>query len=83
MIAYVPGHPRPDHGRSLQKGSNILAETVLGEVKPGDKVLDMGTGSGIQAIFAASKSTNVTAVDINPLAVQCAKLNVKLNKETF
>ena len=59
---------------------NLLAKTVLREVKEKDRVLDVGTGSGIQAILAASKSTNVTAVDVNPFAVKCAKLNIKLNR---
>ena len=59
---------------------NLLAQSVLEEVKDTDKVLDMGTGSGIQAILAASKSNNVTAVDVNPFAVECAKLNVNSNK---
>lgn len=58
---------------------NILAKTVLKEVKETDKVLDMGTGTGIQAICAATKSADVTAVDVNPDAVECAKINVKLN----
>lgn len=59
---------------------NLLAKTVLREVKETDRVLDMGTGSGVQAILAASKSTNVMAVDVNPSAVKCVKANVKLNK---
>ena len=50
------------------------------EEKETDRVLDMGTGSGIQAILAASKSSNVVAVDMNPFAVKCTKLNVNLNK---
>ena len=58
---------------------NLLAKAVLREVKESDKVLDMGTGSGVQAIFAASKSTNVLAVDVNPSAVNCARANVELN----
>jgi release factor glutamine methyltransferase len=58
---------------------HLLSQTVLMEVKESDKVLDMGTGSGIQAIFAASKSKDVTAVDVNPFAVDCAKMNVQLN----
>jgi release factor glutamine methyltransferase len=57
-----------------------LAQSVLKEVKEKDKVLDMGTGNGIQAILAAAKSKNVTAVDVNPFAVECAKLNVESNK---
>jgi len=59
---------------------NVLAQAVLKEVKENDRVLDMGTGSGIQAILAASKTNDVIAVDINPFAVKCAKMNVKLNK---
>jgi len=46
---------------------------------PEDMVLDMGTGSGIQAVTAAQRCGRVVAVDINPAAVKCAKRNVKLN----
>jgi release factor glutamine methyltransferase len=59
---------------------NLLAKAVLREVRETDRVLDMGTGSGVQAILAASKSSNITAVDVNPFAVECAKANVNLNK---
>lgn len=44
-----------------------------------DMVLDMGTGSGIQAITAAQGCSRVVAVDINPEAVKYAKRNVKAN----
>jgi release factor glutamine methyltransferase len=42
-------------------------------------VLDMGTGSGICAVFAARHSRRVVAVDINPAAVRCASINARLN----
>jgi HemK-related putative methylase len=42
-------------------------------------VLDMGTGSGVCAIFAARYAARVVAVDINPAAVRCAGINVLLN----
>jgi len=58
---------------------NLLAKAVLKEVKETDRVLDMGTGSGIIAIVAASKSSGVVAVDVNPFAVKCAKENVDRN----
>lgn len=48
-------------------------------VKPGENVLDMGTGSGIQAITAAEKAGRVTAVDINPDAVRYARNNIERN----
>lgn len=37
------------------------------------KVLDMGTGSGIQALAALEKTQDVLAVDINPEAVELTK----------
>jgi release factor glutamine methyltransferase len=46
-------------------------------VKPEDDVLDVGTGSGIQAITAGRIARKVVAVDINPEAVRCAAENVK------
>ena len=45
----------------------------------GDRVLDVGTGSGINAIVASRRSTAVVAVDNNPLAVECAGLNARRN----
>ncbi|UCD35114.1 MAG: tRNA (adenine(22)-N(1))-methyltransferase TrmK [Nitrospiraceae bacterium] len=46
-------------------------------LSPDDVVLDMGTGSGIQAITAAQTASKVIAVDINPEAVRYARLNVE------
>jgi HemK-related putative methylase len=43
------------------------------------QVLDMGTGSGICAVFAARHARRVVAVDINPAAVRCAGINALLN----
>jgi ribosomal protein L11 methyltransferase len=50
-------------------------------VKPGDTVIDVGTGSGILSIAAAMLGAkSVRALDLDPVAVDSAKLNVKLNK---
>ena len=46
-------------------------------IKEGDAVLDIGTGAGIQAIFAAEKASKVVATDINPDAVEVTKHNVE------
>ena len=49
-------------------------------VKPSDSVLDVGTGTGLIAIFAAKKGAGrVLAIDINPAAVRNAQLNAKLH----
>lgn len=57
--------------------SRFMAEHIM--VRPEDAVLDMGTGSGIQAITAGRSGSRVVAVDINPEAVQSAKKNVTAN----
>ncbi|MGO9950271.1 MAG: methyltransferase [Steroidobacteraceae bacterium] len=43
------------------------------------EVLDMGTGSGVCAVFAAKHARRVVAVDINPAAARCAAINAHLN----
>jgi HemK-related putative methylase len=43
-------------------------------------VLDLGTGSGIGAVFAARRGASVVAVDLNPEAVRCARINALLNR---
>ena len=58
----------------------LLQQSILKEVKESDRVLDMGTGSGVNAVLAASKATRVIAVDVNPYSVKCARNNAKQNQ---
>lgn len=57
----------------------FLAQAVDRLTGPG-QVLDLGTGSGIGAIFAARRGFQAVGVDVNPEAVRCARLNVLLNR---
>lgn len=41
--------------------------------------LDLGTGSGVQALIAAAHSDHVVATDASPRAVQYAEFNARLN----
>ena len=56
----------------------LLAEHLV--VAEDDVVLDVGTGSGIQAVLAAKKAKRVVAVDINPYAIECAIKNAQTNE---
>ncbi len=61
----------------------FLAQQVARLAPPaghGRRALDMGTGSGVGAVFAARAGYQVVAVDINPEAVRCAGINVLLNR---
>jgi release factor glutamine methyltransferase len=58
--------------------SYLLQKQVKKFVKKGMKVLDMGTGSGIQALTVFKLDAQVVAVDINPECVeQVSKLGIK------
>jgi ribosomal RNA small subunit methyltransferase A len=48
-------------------------------VTPGQRILDMGTGCGLLGVLAALKGGVVTAVDVNPVAVECSTLNARIN----
>jgi len=50
----------------------LLLDAARAEVKAGDRVLEVGTGSGLIAAELA-KVTCVVATDINPHAVLCAQ----------
>jgi release factor glutamine methyltransferase len=58
----------------------LLAEAIERERRwSGCRVLDLGTGSGVGAVFAARAGAHVIATDTNPRAVHNARLNARLN----
>ena len=61
-----------------REDSFLLAEVLEGMKNLGD-VLDVGTGSGIQALVASKNAKNVLGVDINPEAEKLARKNAKNN----
>jgi HemK-related putative methylase len=65
----------------LLRTGEILVRALDSHLVPlGSSVLDMGTGSGIGAVFAAAWAGKVPAVDLNPEAVRCARINALLNR---
>jgi release factor glutamine methyltransferase len=59
--------------------SHLLGEAVLAEAKSGHRVLDMGTGSGVNAVLAAMRGAEVVAADINADALAAATANAQRN----
>ena len=57
--------------------SILLIESL--DVRKDERILEIGCGSGIVSIHCASNGCDVTAVDINPSAVECTKENAALN----
>ena len=78
------------HDRPSQTGS-LAADHVLGISastmalagatirRPIDGAFDLGTGCGVQALYASDHSRRVVASDVNPRAVACATLTTELN----
>ena len=54
----------------------LLENTVINK---GDEVLDIGTGAGIQAIFAAENASKIVATDLNQDAVDDTIYNAKIH----
>ena len=65
----------PDGVFPPQPMSRLLGGAVLDESRAEDRVLDMGTGCGVNAILAARNGARVVATDVNPTAVAAARRN--------
>lgn len=61
--------------------SILLIESL--DVSPGERVLEVGCGSGVVSIHCAVNGCAVTAVDINPPAVDLARANAEANGLSF
>jgi ribosomal protein L11 methyltransferase len=67
-------------GTGLHPSTRLSLEALEQHLKPGDQVLDVGTGSGILAIAAAKLgASHVVALDIDDMALQVARENIARN----
>jgi len=77
-----PGVLNPVIFRAGQYLAEFLQDTLLIGTTKGVRpaALDLGTGCGVLAVFAAARGYEVTAIDIEPRAVSCARANAILNR---
>jgi hypothetical protein len=68
---------RPDHVLGLSPPASVLASITVRQFVAA--ALDLGAGSGIQALLAAQHATQVIATDINARTLQFAEFNALLN----
>lgn len=57
--------------------SELLIRSL--NVKKGERILEIGCGSGVISLHCAFNGCDVTSVDINPRAVECTRHNAEKN----
>lgn len=75
-----PGVLNPVTFRAGRYLAEFIARTPRLNPQGGATALDLGTGCGVLAVFAASRGYKVTATDVEPGAVSCARANAILNR---
>ncbi len=76
----VEMEPGVAFGTGLHPTTRLCLVALEKLIHPGDRVLDVGTGSGILALFAAKLGAAYTlGIDVDPMALKAAEENVARN----
>ena len=67
----------PEFVTGVSAASRTLATLTVR--RPFERALDLGTGSGVEALLAARHGQTVVATDVNPRALEYAALSARLN----
>ena len=85
-VAPAPGqvviriYPGQAFGTGTHETTRLVLEALLQELRPGMRVLDVGTGSGILAIAAAKLNAGeIVAFDADWEAIKAARENLRIN----
>ena len=72
--------PGTAFGTGSHETTQLSIKALSKYMKPGDRVLDVGTGSGILSILAVKRGASFAfGTDIDPLAVEAAEENARVN----
>ena len=71
--------PGAAFGHGAHPTTSMILELLPDVVHTGDHVIDIGTGTAVLAIAAATLGAHVLAVDIDPIAIDIARDNVAAN----
>lgn len=72
-----PGRLHPEHVLGIGSAATTLAQAVIR--RPVARALDVGTGSGVQALHLSRHAAAVTGTDISGRALAFAAANAELN----
>jgi ribosomal protein L11 methyltransferase len=75
-MAFGTGH-HPTTALCLEAMADLVRE---GRLQPGQRFLDLGTGSGILGVGLVKLGLEGIGVDIDPQAVACAACNLEINR---
>jgi hypothetical protein len=77
LVACDRDPARPDHVMGVSASTTLtIAHTPRVQI---GAALDVGTGSGVQALLAARHTDRVVATDVSPRALWMTRLNAQLN----
>jgi len=73
MVMHISALPPDDQVYEPAEDTFLLRDAALAEVRPDDRVLEVGCGSGAVAAALLGRAASVVATDINPHAVRAAR----------
>lgn len=76
-LDHITTPTRADYVLGASPASLTLAQITMRE--PVDKTLDLGTGCGVQSLHLARHAREVVATDLNPRALDLARLGAELS----
>lgn len=79
-VLVIEINPQMAFGSGYHDTTQLMLKLMKSFIHPEQRILDIGTGSGILAITAVKlNASKVFACDIDPVAVSTAKMNVSIN----